>query len=356
MTESSISASPTSDPTNGLIRDQARLAALYQYGILDTSPEPQFDRIIRLAARHFGMPMALTSLIDADRQWFKARVGLEGTQTPIDQSFCAVTIGQPGTMVIPDAQRDPRLRLFDAVTGEPHVRFYAGSPLVTPDGHKLGTLCVLDRQPRTFTVEDEEDLEDFAALVMDELSLRRAVAELSHLALNDPLTGLPNRMHQRQHLMQAMRRAERVGERVVLALLDLNGFKSVNDTLGHAAGDELLVQVGQRLRGALATSDLVARLGGDEFTVVLTDLRSPQGAKVAMNRVQQAFTQPFVVAGQSVQVSWSIGMAVFPDDTLDQAELSRLADQAMYTAKRAEDGRPRWSRLPQEGPVQSARR
>ncbi|UQN10753.1 sensor domain-containing diguanylate cyclase [Deinococcus sp. QL22] len=335
-----------SAPPDGLIWSQARLEALYRYGILDTDPEPQFDRIVRLAARHFGMPMALTSLIDADRQWFKARVGLQDTQTPLGNSICAVTIQQPGTLVIPDAQLDPRIRLYDAVTGEPHVRFYAGSPLITPDGHKLGTLCVLDRQPRTFTAEDEADLEDFAALVMDEFSLRRAVNELSHLALNDPLTGLPNRMHQRQHLSQAMRRAERAGERVVLALLDLNGFKGVNDTLGHAAGDALLVQVGQRLRDTLATSDLVARLGGDEFTVVLTDLRSPRGAEVAMKRVQQAFTVPFVVAGQSVDVNWSIGMAVFPDDTVEQEQLLRLADQAMYTAKRARDGRPHWNRRP----------
>lgn len=341
--------SPTLDTANELVLDQARLGALYRYGILDTDPEPQFDRIVRLAARYFEMPMALTSLVDADRQWFKARVGLEETQTSINQSFCAVTIQQPGTMVIPDAQQDPRLRLYDAVTGDPHIRFYAGSPLVTPDGHKLGTLCVLDHRPRIFTAEDEADLEDFAALVMDELSLRRAVEELSHLALNDSLTGLPNRMHQRQHLLQAMRRAEQGGERVVLALLDLNGFKSVNDTLGHAAGDALLVQVGRRLRETLMTSDLVARMGGDEFTVVLTDLGSPQGAEVAMRRVQRAFTEPFVVAGQAVQVNWSIGMAVFPDDTVAPDELFRLADQAMYTAKRAGDGHPQWNRLPRDG-------
>lgn len=331
---------------DGLIRDQARLDALYRYGILDTDPEPQFDRIVRLAARHFRMPMALTSLIDADRQWFKARIGLQDIQTSLDTSICAVTIQQPGTMVIPDVQLDPRFRLYDTVTGEPHVRFYAGSPLMTPDGHKLGTLCVLDRQPRGFTAEDEADLQDFAALVMDEFSLRRAVDELSHLALNDPLTGLPNRMHQRQHLSQAMRRAERAGDRVVLALLDLNGFKAVNDALGHAAGDALLVQVGQRLRETLSTSDLVARLGGDEFTVVLTDLRSPHGAEVAMHRVQQAFTRPFVVEGQPVYVRWSIGMAVFPDDTVEEGQLLRLADQAMYTAKRSRDGRPHWNRPP----------
>ena len=356
MIESPLTPVPTSDTTNGLIRDQARLAALYRYGILDTDPEPQFDRIVRLAARHFGMPMALTSLVDADRQWFKARVGFRDTQTPIEQSFCAVTIEQPGTMVIPDAQRDPRLRLYDAVTDDPHIRFYAGSPLVTPDGHKLGTLCVLDSKPRVFTAEDEADLEDFAALVMDELSLRRAVDELSHLALDDPLTGLPNRLHQRQHLVQAMRRAGQAGERVVLALMDLDGFKSVNDTLGHAAGDALLVQVGQRLRETVTTSDLVARLGGDEFTVVLTDLRSPQGAEVAMWRVQRAFEEPFVVAGQPVHVRWSIGMATFPDDAVEHDGLLRLADQAMYTAKRAGDGQPRWSRPPQEGPVPGARR
>lgn len=189
--------------------EEARLAELHRFGILDTLPEPQFDRIVALAARYLNMPMAAVSLVDRDRQWFKARLGIIHTATSRSESICAVAIEQHHVLVIPDAQQDPRVNGMDCVKLDETVRFYAGAPLRTPDGHHLGTVCVMDAVPRTFSPEEEEILEDFAALVMNELRLHTTLQQLGDLAMIDSLTGLPNRASFYQRLALAMRRADR---------------------------------------------------------------------------------------------------------------------------------------------------
>ena len=156
--------------------EEARLAALRSYQILDTPAEERYDRIVRMAARLFGSPIALISLVDGDRQWFKASVGLEARQTPRAISFCAHAIEQDGVFVVPDAAADPRFAENPLVTGAPHVAFYAGAPLVTTDGHALGTVCVIDHQPWTgFPDYAREGLRDFATIVTDLLEARRSV-------------------------------------------------------------------------------------------------------------------------------------------------------------------------------------
>ncbi|WP_189063920.1 putative bifunctional diguanylate cyclase/phosphodiesterase [Deinococcus seoulensis] len=324
-------------PSFDLVGDEGgRLRALYETGLLDSAPEAQFDRIVRLVARHFGKPTALISLVDRERQWFKARVGCDVSETPRDNhSICSLAIEQSGVLVIPDATADPRVRDFETVTGSLNVRFYAGAPLITPEGFKLGTLCLLDTQPGTFSADDVLALQEFAALVMDEIALRRTVHELDRLALNDPLTGLPNRTHFRQHLTHAMRRASQRSERVTLCLLDLNGFKLINDSLGHAAGDALLQEVAQRLQGCVSTGDLVARMGSDEFTIVLNDVRSAQDTDVVLRRIEDALRRPFMVAGQELWMNWSAGLSIYPEDSRDPERLLSQADAAMNRAKQA---------------------
>ncbi|MGQ9368235.1 hybrid sensor histidine kinase/response regulator [Azospirillum sp. ST 5-10] len=153
--------------------EPARIAALRVRSILDTPAEPLFDRLVRLATRHFGTPIALVSLVDENRQWFKARVGLDVPSTSRRLSFCAYAILEDTVMVVPDATRDPRFADNDLVTGEPGIRFYAGAPLVTADGLRLGTLCVIDRRPRhDFDAEARRDLADFAHCAMHELDAR----------------------------------------------------------------------------------------------------------------------------------------------------------------------------------------
>ncbi len=159
-------------------REQARLAALHAYRILDTDPEIAFDDLTLLASQICNTPIALISLVDEDRQWFKSRVGISASQTSRDIAFCAHAIRQPGLFIVPDAMLDERFRGNPLVTSDPHIRFYLGAPLLSREGEALGTLCVIDQQPRTLTAQQVEALEALRRQVMAQLKLRRNLGEL----------------------------------------------------------------------------------------------------------------------------------------------------------------------------------
>ena len=159
--------------------EAARLEALHRYGILDTVPEQDFDDLSRLAALVCNVPVATVTFVDENRQWFKSRLGIEESETPRDVAFCAHTILRREVLVIPDALEDERFRFNPLVTGEKKVRFYAGAPLITPEGHILGTICVIDRVPRQLSSEQIEALQGLARLVVAQLELRRSVSDLS---------------------------------------------------------------------------------------------------------------------------------------------------------------------------------
>ncbi|PZO16562.1 MAG: histidine kinase [Burkholderiales bacterium] len=153
-----------------------RLRALRSLLLLDTPPEERFDRIAAFAASEFNVPIAVVSLVDEDRQWFKARVGLTVCETSRDVSFCGHAIMAPATMVVPDARRDPRFADNPLVTGEPHICFYAGAPLSLPNGELVGTLCIMDTQPRQMDRTDLAILGALRALVTEELQRREVVS------------------------------------------------------------------------------------------------------------------------------------------------------------------------------------
>ena len=159
---------------NGGVGDEAaRLAALNSYHILDTQAEPQFDKIVQAAAGVCETPIALVSFVDEDRQWFKARHGLEVDETAREISFCSHAIRDDEMMVVNDARNDERFADTPLVTGEPYIRFYAGAPLIASSGHRLGTVCVIDREPRQLNEVQTSVLQVLRDAVVRELELRR---------------------------------------------------------------------------------------------------------------------------------------------------------------------------------------
>ncbi|HEY6145878.1 MAG TPA: GAF domain-containing protein, partial [Solirubrobacterales bacterium] len=159
--------------------DADRLAALDRYAILDTPPEPGFDDIVLLATQICETPVALVSLVAADRQWFKASIGFEPCETDLESSVCVHALVEPDLLVIPDLRLDERTSANPLVTGAPFIRFYAGAPLTTPDGHVIGSLCVIDGDPRPegLTEPQASGLRNLARQVVSQLELRRAIAE-----------------------------------------------------------------------------------------------------------------------------------------------------------------------------------
>lgn len=167
-----------------------RLRALRSYKILDTKPEEHFDELTQLAAIICGVPISLITLLDADRQWFKSRFGLDVQETPRAQAFCTHAIMQPEMFVVPDAAKDERFANNPLVTGDPNIRFYAGAPLATRDGHLLGTLCVIDREPHTLTEAQKQALGILGRMVIANIELRSDLQELKNaLAARDAAEG-----------------------------------------------------------------------------------------------------------------------------------------------------------------------
>jgi GAF domain-containing protein len=164
--------------------EAARVAALHNYAILDTEPEQAFDDLVLLASFLCKTPIALISLVDEDRQWFKSRVGVSISETPREIAFCATAIQQPDVFVVPDTLNDERFRNNPLVVSEPNVRFYAGAPLIDGEGNALGTICVIDRIPREFGTDQQAALKALSRLVLAQLEFRRNLMLLKE-ALND---------------------------------------------------------------------------------------------------------------------------------------------------------------------------
>jgi len=162
----------------------ARLEALRRYDILDTAPEQAFEDITKIAAFICGTSTSIMALIDRERQWFKAKVGEKNSETPREQAFCAYTIMEPQLMEVEDARLDKRFADNPLVTSSPNIRFYAGAPLLTPEGLALGSLCVIDQQPRKLNAGQKESLESLARLVMMTMEMRQVSRKLADAAAN----------------------------------------------------------------------------------------------------------------------------------------------------------------------------
>lgn len=338
--------------------EPARLAELHAYHILDTLAEQAYDDLTFLASQICQTPIALISLVDAERQWFKSRVGLAAPETPRKVAFCAHAIHQPlDMMVVPDAARDIRFNGNPLVTGDPHVRFYAGAPLVTPSGNAIGALCVMDRVSRELSDEQLAALRALSRQVMAHLELRRTVATLdAHLAerdqhqqrleeyqrrleetnstlerlsASDALTGLHNRRAFDTRLEEEIARASRYHAALSLAIADVDDFKSYNDSMGHVAGDVVLRRIGEVLRKNARNGDVVARIGGEEFAVILPNT-SRNGATVMAERFRRAIArEPWPNRPMTI----SVGVTTTESGETARSMMMAAADAALYQAK-----------------------
>ncbi|RME33558.1 MAG: sensor domain-containing diguanylate cyclase [Gammaproteobacteria bacterium] len=313
-------------------RDETeRLRALHSLNILDTPPEERFDRLTRIARRLFDVPIALVSLIDENRQWFKSNLGLEVRETPREISFCGHAILGEEVFIIPDATADERFADNPLVVGEPGIRFYAGCPLRHPDGSRLGTLCIIDTKPRELSGEDIETLKDLASMAERELAAIQ-------LATLDELTGISNRrgfMLLGQHTLSLCRRRRLCA---TLAYIDLDAFKQINDTLGHEEGDRVLAAFADRLAATCRESDIYARLGGDEFVILFVDATRPV-AQEALDRLRTVTGGADGKEAGRGEPSFSYGLVEFDPGRHDSIEaLVREADALMYQHKRSGSG------------------
>lgn len=339
--------------------EAARIEALLGCQILDTPPEQRFDDLTLLAARITKAPIALVSLVDKGRQWFKSHHGIDATETPRDQAFCGYAILTPTKpLIVADTALDPRFIDNPLVTGEPGIRFYAGTPLVNEEGFALGTLCVIDTVPRELDAEQLEGLEVLGRQVTAQLQLTKlidelqqqndeqarnfkrmleyknqlevSIGDLERLSTTDTLTGLSNRRAFNQQLLMEFGRSVRQQTDLSLVMIDLDHFKQVNDRLGHPVGDEVLKSLGKLLKDNRRIYDTISRYGGEEFALIFPNT-SPEQAEVLAERLRlqiEGHTWPCDALTASIGVTHR-----HPDDD-NQTFLSR-ADRALYAAKKA---------------------
>ncbi len=306
--------------------EEGRLAALDRYDILDTPKEPAFDRIATLIRLVFGVETSIVSMIDGHRQWYKAAQGTPNTEVPIHETFCRYTMLGPDPMVVPDASRDDRFKDNPHVTAPGGVRFYASMPIRTAEGFNLGTICAIDSKPRAFSDHELTIFKELARVVMSELELRR-------LATTDGLTGIETRRAFKEDAAKFVALARRHRSQLSAIAFDIDRFKAVNDTYGHAAGDKVLKDVTRAVRALLRTSDLFGRLGGEEFAVLLPDADATATLEVAEKLRHAIRALKFPGSHPPIAVTASFGVAAIDPGADDIESLLVKADEALYEAK-----------------------
>ncbi len=348
------------------VDEAKRLAALYATELYGTEPEEAFDRITRLAARLLDVPSALISLVGSDTQWFKSRCGFPAQHGPRETSFCGHAILTDQAMVVEDATLDPRFVGNPSVTGEPHIRFYAGVQLHSIERDRLGTLCVFDSRPRSLSQEELDELHDLARMAEELIyhrQLARAAQELheqllhnaahapassataaaagqvKYLLTHDALTGLANRQALLRSIAESIPAWQAQGAHAVVACLNLDRFKQLNDLLGHVVGDAALVAVTRALQSHLRGGDMLARAGNDEFVMLLND---PDGEERLLARLHELMNE---VNGHAygengdISLTCSVGFACYPQDGEEADALLNNAVTAMRHAKAQGGGR-----------------
>jgi diguanylate cyclase (GGDEF)-like protein len=319
-----------------------RQKALDNNELLDTPSDPYLDTLVRVVREVFAVKTVLVSLIDHDRQWFKARIGLMAHETPRTISFCGHAILDTKALIVEDTHNDLRFHDNPLVTNNPHIRFYAGQPLFSENGQPLGTLCLIDPEPLKLTAKQLRLFSDMAMLVEGYLKLRKISEQTAQLraalsreqrkTMLDPLTQLWNRAGLNHFLPQQRKQADELNLQLGILFCDLDYFKKVNDTHGHAAGDQVLWETARRINAAVRPQDVVTRSGGEEF-VVLSLVRDQQELLQIAERIRATMSKEPLPAGDTqLNLTISIGAALRAPGELPSATLNR-ADKALYQAK-----------------------
>lgn len=318
-------------------REEARLDALYQLKLLDTSPSESFDRITRMASQIFGLPVAAVSLTDRDRQWFKSRVGVDHCSIPRDKAPCAQVAESTEPLVIEDMAANPCYA--DSVLGRAGTRFYAGAPLITSDGFGLGALCVLGSEPRQISSTELSALVDLAAMVMAQIELQHAFGRV------DPVSGLATRNQFRDDLIDMAR--EHPGEERLAVVVDLardDQISRIARVMGGARVDEMIREATRSLRAALGPGRAAYHVGSAQFAFL-----SPAGVEQVayMEELRSAFAA--IRSSSSVRFVTNVAIGVRPfilgkmsaDDVLrgavSAAQDARSVDGSVATYSSAND-------------------
>mgnify|MGYP001819717335 CR=1 FL=1 len=307
-----------------LIEDEtARLDSVRSLRLLDTPPEEAFDEMVELAAWTCRVPMAALSLIDENRQWFKAMSGAEIDQTSRDDAFCAHTIAEPTTLIVPDTHLDERFRDNPFVLGDPGVRFYAGVPIMIDEGLHVGTLCVFDTRPRSLFADERRALEILA---------RRAAAQLRTIRMEwdtrDHLTGAVTHLAAARWIS-----TQDTSTRRGVIHLDIDDLSGINARLGHAVGDWVLGVTGARLRDAVGDDAIVVRVRDDDFLVLIDELGAEDLDEEA-ERLRRAVEEP--IGDLRLTVTVGAATAEPGDDGADLVE--QAAEGADPEGERAGGG------------------
>ncbi|MFS2138694.1 EAL domain-containing protein [Duganella sp. Dugasp56] len=305
------------------LAEARRMDALNKLNLLDTPPSEAFDRITRMAARLFDLPIAAVSLTDANRQWFKSRVGVEHTAIPRMRAPCGSVADSGDLLVVPDLLEDEYFR--DSPLAASGVRYYAGAPLTTADGHCLGAMCVLGMQPRQTTPDEISALCDLASMIMSQIELQHALGRI------DPLSGLPNR-NQFMEDFQDLQYDRPAGEQRLAVLINL----STPDQLGHAARamspsylDELVTDAACWLRAMAGAGRIVYQVSSTQFALI-----APPGATVAtyVPLLEQKIAQAQCIAKSRYVATPTVGVAPFEVGASDCLSVLRQAQSAAQDA------------------------
>lgn len=324
--------------------EEKRLEAVKALNLLDKPEEERFERLTRLARRHFQASACAITLVDRERKFCVAQQGLEQREYPLEKGVtCCKVVSSRRPLVVTDLAESYRSTATQELSQNHGMKFYAGVPIFSPEGLPVGTLCIFDHKARDFNRRELESLADFAALVQDELSLRRAITikrelisqveSLRMRAYIDPLTEVWNRGAILGLLSQEIERCHRSDRGLTVGMLDIDHFKAVNDTHGHAAGDEVLKELCIRIRSAIRTYDSLGRYGGEEFVLVFPESGAEAGPELG-ERIRKIVEQtPFEIrSALSIPITVSIGIAkLLPSD--DSTDILGRADKALYTAK-----------------------